>query len=97
MKLEIKNVQISSLILSSLPAVIFVVGLLGGFVTFVINPSSMVTPMSLPQKFLSIGLYSLIYMVLVAAIMVLVAFVYNIFTNVLGLRGVRIETEEFAE
>jgi len=46
------------------------------------------------QKLLSIGLYALLYVVITTAVIVFAAFVYNVFTGVLGLRGVTLDIEE---
>ena len=94
MKLEIKRVSIASLVVSSLPLVVFVMAALGGAVTFMIMPAPQFSPMSLPHKLFAVGLYSLLYAVLVSALLVFVSFIYNIFTGVLGLKGVVFEFEE---
>jgi len=97
MKLEVRNISISSLVTSSVPLVVFCLALLGGVVTFMVVPNMQLAPMGFGQKLLSVFLYSLLYVVICTAVMVFAAFVYNIFSGVLGLRGVTLEIEEVAE
>ena len=94
MKLEVRNISVGSLVTSSLPLVVFVLALLGGVVTFMVVPNMQLAPMSFFQKMLSVGLYALLYVVITTAVLVFAAFVYNIFTGVLGLRGVTFDIEE---
>jgi len=94
MKLEVRNISVGSLVTSSVPLVIFCLALLGGLVQFFFVPNPQLTPMSSFQKLLSVGLYSLLYVVIATAVLVFAAFVYNIFSTVLGLRGITVEIEE---
>ncbi len=94
MKLEVRNISVASLVTSSVPLVIFVLALLGGAVTFFVVDNPQTAPMTFAQKFLSVGLYGLLYVVITTAAMVLAAFVYNVLTGVLGLRGVSLDIEE---
>ncbi len=97
MKLEIRNISIASLITSSVPIVVFALAALGGVVTFMIVPNPQIEPMSVGQKMLSIGLFALLYVVIVSALMVFVSFLYNILTGVLGMKGVSFDIEEINE
>jgi hypothetical protein len=94
MKLEVRNISVASLVTSSVPLVVFVLALLGGAVTFMVVPNIQMAPMGTFQKLLSIGLYALLYVVITTAVLVFAAFVYNVFTGVLGLRGVTLDIEE---
>ncbi|MBI5743117.1 MAG: hypothetical protein HY952_01065 [Elusimicrobia bacterium] len=94
MKLEVRNVSVSSLVTSSVPLVVFVLALLGGGVTFFVVDNVQLVPMTFAQKTLSVGLYALLYVVITTAVLVLAAFVYNILTGVMGLRGVTLDIEE---
>ncbi|HCC46624.1 MAG TPA: hypothetical protein DEQ38_00665 [Elusimicrobia bacterium] len=94
MKLEVRNVSVGSLVASSVPLVVFCLALLGGIVTFMVVPNMQMVSMTFMQKILSVGLYALLYVVISTAVIVFAAFVYNIFTGVLGLRGVTFDIEE---
>jgi len=96
-KLEIRSVSIGSLITSSVPLVVFALALLGGVVTFMVVPNPQLYPMQTGQKLLSIGLFALLYVIIVSALLVFMAFLYNILTGVLGMRGVTLEFEEVAD
>lgn len=94
MKLEVRNVSVSSLVTSSVPLVVFTLALLGGAVTFFVVDNVQTAPMTVAQKLLSVGLYGLLYVVITTAVLVLAAFVYNMLTGVLGLRGITVDIEE---
>lgn len=94
MKLEVRNISVGSLVASSVPLVIFCLAILGGVVTFMVIPNLQLASMSFAQKLLSVGLYALLYVVITTAVLVFVAFIYNILTGVLGLRGVTFDIEE---
>lgn len=97
MKLEIKNVSMASLVISSVPLVVLIVGVLGGLVTYVFVPNPQIEPMRAGAKLLSIGIFSLMYTVLVSSLLVFLAFLYNLLTGVLGMKGVVFEFEEVAD
>lgn len=97
MRYEIKNVKIISLLFSSLPVVIFSLGLLGAIIAFFFTPTPLVGGMSFGKKMLAVGMYSFLYTFLVLALLVVLAFVYNVFTEILGLSGVKLELGETEE
>lgn len=94
MKLEVRNVSVSSLVTSSVPLVIFFLAILGGVITFMVVPNLQISSMNLMQKLVSVGLYALLYVVISTAVLVFAAFVYNMLTGVLGLRGITFDIEE---
>lgn len=94
MKLEVRNVSVGSLVTSSVPLVVFCLAVLGGVVTFMVVPNMQLASMTVFQKLLSVGLYALLYVVISTAVLVFAAFVYNVLTGVLGLRGVTFDIEE---
>ena len=97
MKVEIKNVSMASLVTSSVPLVVFVVGVLGAVVTYFIVPNPQIEPMNVGAKLMSVGLFGLFYTVLVSSLLVLLGFLYNMLTGVLGMKGVTFELEEVAD
>ncbi len=94
MKLEVRNIGVSSLVGSSLPLVIFVLALLGGAVSYLVIPNPQLSTLSAAQRVLSVGLYGLLYVVIATALLVFTAFVYNVLTEVLGLHGIVLDIEE---
>jgi len=97
MKLEIKNISMASLITSSVPVVVFALGLLGGVVTYLVVPNPQLDPISVGSKLVSIGVFALLYVVIVSSLLVFLTFLYNILTSVLGMKGVVFEFEEVSE
>ena len=75
-------------------AVLGSLGLFGGLVTFVILPNPQMAGMSIWLKFLSSLLFASLYMVLMDALVLSVAFLYNLFGATMG--GVSIDIEEAA-
>jgi hypothetical protein len=74
--------------------VVFFLAIIGGGVTFFMIDNVSLAPMTFAQRLLSVGLYALLYVVITTAVLVFAAFVYNIFTGVLGLRGITLDIEE---
>lgn len=97
MKLEIKNISVTSLITSSVPVVVFILGFLGAVVSYVVVPNDQLLGLNTWQKTMSIGLFSLLYMLIGSALLVFIAFMYNILTGVLGLKGFVFDLEEIHE
>ncbi|MCX5783433.1 MAG: hypothetical protein NTW04_03210 [Elusimicrobia bacterium] len=94
MKLEIKSIQPLSIIFSAVPAVLFVIGLLGGLVGFVFFPNPDIAPQALSGKFLAVGVFSLAYMILFSGLLLIFAFGYTLLIRVIGMRGIRVEIEQ---
>jgi len=65
-------------------------------VTFMVVPNPQLDPMSMGQKMMSVGLFALLYVIIVSALMVFMAFLYNILTGVLGMKGVVLGIEEIS-
>lgn len=93
MKYQVKAISIGSLVLSGIPALLFLLGLFGGLMTFIVMPTAGVADLPGGQKLLAAGMFSLLYMVLMVCLLVLVAFLYNFFTQTVGLRGLSLTLE----
>lgn len=94
MKLEVRNIRISSLVLSAFPLAVFCIAVLGGIITFFFMNNPQLAPMTAMQKLMSVGLFSLVYVVMTTALAVFFAFLYNLFGAILGLRGIEIDIDE---
>ena len=77
-----------------LSAVLGTLGVFGGLVTFVVLPNPQMVGMSLLLKLLSTLLFAALYMVLMDALVLAIAFLYNLFGA--GLRGISLDLEEAA-
>lgn len=74
-------------------AVLATLGVLGGLVTFVLVPNLQAAGMSLGLKLLSSLLFALFYMVLMDALVLVLAVLYNLFGSVMGMPGISLELE----
>lgn len=75
-------------------AVLATLGIFGGLVTFVILPQPQMVGMPIVMRLISTILFALLYMVLMDALVLAVAFLYNLFGT--GMRGISIDIEEAA-
>lgn len=100
MKLEVRKIEIKSLLLSALPLTIFFIAVLGGVITFFVLDNPQYASMSAMHRLISVALYSLMYVIMSSALIVFASFLYNFIGAVLGLRGITFDLEEagnFAE
>lgn len=97
MKLEIRTVDIKSVVLSAFPLTVFCLAILGGFVTFFVIDNPQYAMMSAMNKTISVAVYAIVYMLMMLALSVFAVFLYNFLGAVLGLRGITINLEETAE
>ena len=72
-------------------------GLFGGLVTFVLVPNINASSMSVMMRLVSAVLFALFYMVLMDALVLVIAVLYNFFSGVLGLEGLGLEFESIEE
>ena len=93
MKYEIKSISSMSVLVSSVPAVLFVLGLLGGLLTFLVIPNPEIEPMTAGTRVLATGIFAVLYMVLMVGLMMVITFMYNLFTTTVGLRGIQLDIE----
>lgn len=77
-----------------LSAVLATLGLVGGVVTFIVLPNPQMIGMTFILKLLSTLLFAALYMVLMDALVLAIAFLYNLFGA--GLRGISLDLEEAA-
>ena len=94
MKYEIRAVRPISLVVSAVPAVLFLVGLVGGIVAFWWASYPSLEPMTTTARIAATGLFALVYMLLITSFFCVIAALYNFFTQVLGLGCVQLDIEE---
>jgi hypothetical protein len=68
-------------------------GLLGGVVRFALQPDLNAASLSPLLRWGAAGAFGLFYMVLMDAVVLVVAVLYNLFTGVVGLSGLRLELD----
>ncbi len=88
MKIEIKNINLKSIILSAFPLLVFVLCL----VNYILQVSSM-PDMSIMQQILQIILWTLVDTMVYLVLIVISAFAYNLFCS-FGMRGLTFTVEE---
>ncbi len=76
-----------------LSALLGTLGLFGGLVTFIVAPGLNAATMSLPMRVASVFLFAAFYMVLMDALVLVVAVIYNLFAGVIGMGGIRLDLE----
>jgi len=91
MKYELKYVKPGSILFSGLPVVFLFLGLLGGLVAFYVTPSPIFEPLTAGARLVATGVFALVYALLMLALVLVSAFVYNLFCKGFGMRGVTVE------
>ena len=77
-----------------LSALLGTLGVLGGMAQFIVLPRDLnASTLSLPMRWGAALLFGLFYMVLMDALVLVVAVLYNLYAGTLGLGGVRLELE----
>ena len=74
-------------------AVVCCLGVFGGLMTFVLVPNPQIADMGLGWRLLSTTIFALLYMVLMDALLLVVAALYNFFGGAVGLGGIDIDLE----
>ena len=88
MKIEIKNISLKSIILSAFPLLVFALCL----VNYVLQIASM-PDLNFMQQILQIILWTLVDTMVYLVLIVIAAFIYNLFCS-FGIRGVTVTVEE---
>jgi hypothetical protein len=76
-----------------LSAVLGTLGLAGGLLSFVVVPNLSAAGMSFPLKIVATLMFAAFYMVLMDALVLVLAVLYNLFSETLGMSAVRLELE----
>lgn len=80
-----------------LSALLGSLGLFGGLVTFVFVPNLSAAGMTVGMKLVSALLFGVFYMVLMDALVLVIAVLYNLFGGTLGLGGLKLDLEAVEE
>ena len=86
-----------AILLATRPAItgtVMLLGFLGGLVTFVITPNMQNAALTIGQKAMSVGFYTLFYAVLTEGALLLLCVVYNFFSAVSSLGGLSLDLED---
>jgi hypothetical protein len=74
-------------------AVLGTLGMAGGLLSFVVVPNLSAAGMSIPLKLVAALMFAVFYMVLMDALILVLAVLYNLFSDTLGMSAVRLELE----
>ncbi|MBI4668984.1 MAG: hypothetical protein HY747_07335 [Elusimicrobia bacterium] len=91
MQVELKRVKVLSVVLSALPVVLLIIGVIGGLFTFIFFPDPAMAR-RLPQiyqKNVAAGVFALAYTLATIIFLSIIALLYNLLTS-LGLPGVKV-------
>jgi hypothetical protein len=80
-----------------LSAVLGTLGLAGGLLSFVVVPNLSATGMSIPLKLVAALMFAVFYMVLMDALILVLAVLYNLFADTMGMSALRLELEAAEE
>ena len=80
-----------------LSAVLGTLGVAGGLLSVVVVPNLSAAGMTLPLKLVAALMFAGFYMVLMDALLLVLAVLYNLFSDTLGMSSVRLELEAAEE
>ena len=97
MKIEIKKIDIMSLIFSGFTVALFFVSLIASIIAIFIVPSPIWLGEPFKAKFLGAFFYTLTFFIITLAYITFLVFIYNFFISVIGLGGIKVKIQEVEE
>ncbi|NLH38716.1 MAG: hypothetical protein GX445_01480 [Elusimicrobia bacterium] len=97
MKLEIKKLDISSVIFSGFTISLLFISFFVAVIAIFITPSPLWIGEAFKAKFLGAFFYTLVFFIITLAYITFLVFIYNFFVGVVGLRGLKVEIDEETE
>lgn len=94
MELEVKRINLSSIIFSGFSFMIFFTSLVLAIAGIFIVPNPAWIPVNFIGKLIGSLLLTLVLFIITMAYAVFLTFVYNFFVSVMGVKGIRISLEE---
>ncbi len=94
MKIQIKKIDISSLIFSGFSITLFFVSLFIAIVSIFITPGPLWIGESFRTKFIGAFFYTMAVYIITIAYITFLAFIYNFLVGVVGMKGIKIDIEE---
>ncbi len=94
MKLEIKKLEISSIIFSGFTIAVFVLSLIMAIIAIFIVPSPIWLGEPFKAKIIAAFIYTFTIFIITLAYISFLVFIYNFFISVIGMRGLKIEVEQ---
>lgn len=97
MKVQLKKIDISSIIFSGFSVTLFFVSLFIAIVSIFIVPSPVWIGETFKAKFIGAFFYTLTVYIITLAYLTFLVFIYNFLVSVIGIRGIRVMIEEETE
>ncbi|HOJ85549.1 MAG: hypothetical protein ACP5SD_05310 [Elusimicrobiales bacterium] len=97
MKLEIKKLDISSIVFSGFTIALFFVSLIVAIIAIFVTPNPIWLGEPFKAKFIGCFFYTFTFFLITLAYLSFLVFIYNFFIGVIGMSGLKIEVEESAE
>lgn len=97
MKLEIKKIEISSILFSGFTIALFFVSLIVAIIAIFVTPSPIWLGETVSSKLIASFFYTLTFFIITLAYISFLVFIYNFFISVIGMKGLKIEVEESAQ
>lgn len=94
MKIEVKKIDISSLVFSGFTVALLVLTFLFAIAAIFIVPNPVWMGEAFTAKLLGVFLYTAILFIITLAYMVVACFIYNFFVGIIGMSGIKINLEE---
>jgi len=97
MKLEIKKIEITSLVFSGFTVALFFVSLIASIIAIFIVPSPIWIGETFKTRFIGAFFYTATFFIITLAYISFLVFIYNFFISVIGLGGIKVRVDEAEE
>ncbi|MGC8866788.1 MAG: hypothetical protein ACP5IO_04970 [Elusimicrobiales bacterium] len=97
MRIQVKKIDISSVIFSGFSVTLFFVSLFIAIVAIFITPSPLWIGESFRTKFIGAFFYTMTVYIITLAYISFLVFIYNFLVSVIGIRGIKLDIEEETE
>jgi hypothetical protein len=97
MKLEIKKLDISSVLFSGFSIALLFISFFIAVIAIFITPSPLWIGETFKARFLGAFFYTVVVFIITLAYITFLVFIYNFFVGVVGLKGLKVNMEEDSE
>lgn len=94
MNVQIRRINLLSILFSGFTVAVFFVALFSAIVVIFITPNPIWLMESFKTKFIAAITYTLITFIISLAFITFLAFIYNFFVGIVGMRGIEVELEQ---
>lgn len=94
MKVQIRKINLLSILFSGFTVVVFFVALFSAIVAIFITPSPIWLSETFKAKFIAVITYTLVSFIISLAFITFLVSIYNFFIGIVGMRGIEVELEQ---